>query len=361
MPKVKVDLPNNSYMIEIGYDILGQIGQEIAEFNFSKQLLLITDDNVEKLYADTVQVSLKQQGYFVETFVIPAGESSKSFDMAKEIYTKAIKMGLDRKGAIIALGGGVVGDLAGYIASTYLRGIPFIQVPTSLLAQVDSSVGGKVAINHELGKNLIGSFYQPKKVLIDLKCLETLPKREIISGMAEIIKYGFIYDQNLFSYLSANSQQLMALNFECLAKVVSRSCEIKADVVRQDEKEANLRAILNFGHTIAHAIESNTKYKLYTHGEAVGIGLYGAVLLSHYHEMVDVNTVRVTKELLEKFELPLQAKQCNVDTLFEIVGRDKKAVNGKVKWILLAEIGKVIISDQVSTEQIKKVLHEIVV
>ena len=157
MPKVKVDLPNNSYMIEIGYDILGQIGQEIAEFNFSKQLLLITDDNVEKLYADTVQVSLKQQGYFVEKFVIPAGESSKSFDMAKEIYTKAIKMGLDRKGAIIALGGGVVGDLAGYIASTYLRGIPFIQVPTSLLAQVDSSVGGKVAINHELGKNLIGS------------------------------------------------------------------------------------------------------------------------------------------------------------------------------------------------------------
>ena len=162
MPKVKVDLPNNSYVIDIGCDILADIGQSLSEFKFSKQLLLITDDNVAPLYSDTVKNSLINQGYSVDMFVIPAGESSKSFDMAKDIYTKAIKLGLDRKSAIIALGGGVVGDLAGYIASTYLRGIPFVQVPTSLLAQVDSSVGGKVAINHELGKNLIGSFYQPK-------------------------------------------------------------------------------------------------------------------------------------------------------------------------------------------------------
>lgn len=361
MPKVKVDLPNNSYVIDIGCDILADIGQSLSEFKFSKQLLLITDDNVAPLYADTVKESLIQQGYIVDIFIIPAGESSKSFDMAKDIYTTAIKLGLDRKSAIIALGGGVVGDLAGYIASTYLRGIPFVQVPTSLLAQVDSSVGGKVAINHELGKNLIGSFYQPKKVIIDLKCLQTLPKREIISGMAEIIKYGFIYDKILFDYLVSGSDLLMDIDLESMAKVVARSCEIKADVVRQDEKEANLRAILNFGHTIAHAIESNTKYKLYTHGEAVGIGLYGAVLLSYYLEMVDLSVVEQAKEILQKFKLPLQAEQCTVEELFEILGRDKKAVNGKVKWILLDEIGKVIISDQVSEENIRKVLAEICV
>lgn len=359
MPKVKVDLPNNSYIIDIGCDILDKIGQALSEFKFSKQLLLITDDNVAPLYSDTVKNSLINQGYSVDMFVIPAGESSKSFDMAKDIYTKAIKLGLDRKSAIIALGGGVVGDLAGYIASTYLRGIPFVQVPTSLLAQVDSSVGGKVAINHELGKNLIGSFYQPKKVIIDLKCLQTLPKREIISGMAEIVKYGFIYDKNLFQYLLDNSNSLMNIDLESMAKVVARSCEIKADVVKQDEKEANLRAILNFGHTIAHAIESNTKYKLYTHGEAVGIGLYGAVLLSHYLGMVESTIVEQTKMILNKFELPLQAEQCKVEELFEILGRDKKAVNGKVKWILLDEIGKVIISDKISGDNIRKVLTEI--
>ncbi|MBQ1920423.1 MAG: 3-dehydroquinate synthase, partial [Selenomonas sp.] len=269
MRKVSVDLGPKSYDIFIGYGIDAEIRDFVSRAAFSGQGLIVTDTNVGPLYGSWLQSLLQAAGLKTELAVIPAGESSKSLKTADELYTKAIELGLDRKSPIFALGGGVVGDLAGFIAATYMRGVPFIQVPTSLLAQVDSSVGGKVAVNHLLGKNLIGAFYQPQAVFMDLNCMRTLPEREMATGLGEVIKYGVIYDQDFFRYLEENQAAITAREPEALTHIIARSCEIKAAVVSQDEQEAGLRRILNFGHTIAHAIEKETGYSRYNHGEAV--------------------------------------------------------------------------------------------
>jgi len=360
MCKVRVDLGTESYEILIGTKLTENIRTFVSQASFSKTVLVISDENVGPLYGHALLDLLKQAGFHAEIIFVVPGESSKSLTVADGIYTKAIELGLDRKSPIVALGGGVVGDLAGFVAATYMRGVPFIQIPTSLLAQVDSSVGGKVAVNHRLGKNLIGAFYQPSAVFMDLDMLKTLPNREIYTGLAEIIKYGIIYDQEFFSYLDQHAEQILALDPTVLSHIIHRSCEIKAEVVSQDEKESGLRIILNFGHTLAHAIESETNYDVYNHGEAVAIGMYGAARLSCKLGLIQASDVERVKNMLQKFHLPIKAQQCTVDGLFKSIFHDKKAVNGKVKWVLMESIGKVRTMTGISDDLVQDIMAEII-
>ncbi len=341
MRKVRVALGEESYDIVIGYGLEQELRAFVQGAGFSRQAMLVTDSNVGPLYGETVRAILEAGGLSVTVVTIPAGESSKSLAVAEKLYTRAIELGLDRKSPIFALGGGVVGDLAGFIAATYMRGVPFVQLPTSLLAQVDSSVGGKVAVNHALGKNLIGAFYQPEAVFMDLAMMETLPKREIYTGLGEIIKYGIIYDADFFSYLEQHADAVLALEQEAAVHMIARSCEIKAAVVSQDEKESGLRRILNFGHTMAHAIEKETGYLRYNHGEAVAIGMVGAADISARLGMIEEADVARVTALIERLHLPTVAEGCTVDAMYQDIFHDKKTINGKVNWVLMEGIGEV--------------------
>ena len=357
---VPVELGKNSYDIYIGNGLEQQIGDFCQQAGFSGKGLIVTDTNVGPIYGQWLQNLLRQAGLQVEVYEIPAGESSKSMKMAETLFTKCIETGMDRKSPVFALGGGVVGDLAGFVAASYMRGVPFVQVPTSLLAQVDSSVGGKVAVNHPLGKNLIGAFYQPKVVFMDLNTLQTLPKREIYTGLGEIIKYGIIYDAEFFKYLEDNIEQIACLDNDAAAHMAARSCEIKAAVVSQDEKELGLRAILNFGHTAAHAIEKNTGYTTYNHGEAVAIGMVCAAYISKSLGMIDQRVVDRVISLILKLHLPIKAQGCTVEDLYRDIFHDKKTVGGKVKWILMKSIGQVCGNSNVPEEIVKGAMKKIV-
>ena len=360
MRKVSVDLPSNGYDILIGEGLETEAASFLAEGGFSSRALIISDTNVGKLYGDKITELLRRAGKQPSSHLVAAGERSKSLEEAERVYTKAIEAGLDRKSVILALGGGVVGDLAGFIAATYMRGVPFVQIPTSLLAQVDSSVGGKVAVNHRLGKNLIGAFYQPKRVFIDLACLSTLPRRELSTGLGEIVKYGVIYDEALFSYLEEHAEEVLAMQLSAMEHLVVRSCEIKAEVVSQDEREAGLRAILNFGHTMGHAIEKETRYVRYNHGEAVAVGMMGAAYLSREMGLVGDEEVARIRGLLEKFSLPTQAEGCTENGMYAAIFHDKKAVDGKVKWILMEGVGRVKAVSDVPEDAVRKCMRMII-
>lgn len=353
MQTVKVNLGAKSYNIFIGENIFGELKKFIAESDFTEKILVVTDTNVFKTCANE----------FINNFeiaVIPAGETSKNLNEAEKLYTKAIEIGMDRKSLIIALGGGVVGDLAGFVAATFMRGINFIQVPTTLLAQVDSSVGGKTAVNHALGKNLIGAFYQPRAVFTDLKSLKILPEREIKSGLGEIIKYGVISDENFFAYLENNVEKILARDIEVMRKIICRSCEIKAEVVGADEKESGLRRILNFGHTIAHVIEEETLYKKYRHGEAVAVGMLGAAIISNKLGKISAADVMRLKNLLERLNIPTTCANLDIDEMYNAMFRDKKTVGGKINWVLMKKFGGVEISENVPADIVKNALKELV-
>ena len=344
---VRVELGADSYDIVIGR----KLGKAVIDFvrskGYSEKALLVTDSHVKPLYAEQIAALLTEAGLHPVIYSIPAGESSKTLAAAEEIYTCIIEHGLDRRSPVFALGGGVVGDLAGFVASTYMRGVPFVQLPTSLLAQVDSSVGGKVAVDHALGKNLIGCFYQPDAVFIDLNLMTTLPQREIATGLGEIVKYGIIYDAAFFAFLEQHLGDVLALEPSAAIHMIARSCEIKAAVVSQDEKEAGLRRILNFGHTMAHAIEQETGYTCYNHGEAVAIGMVGAADLSHRLGLVDEATQARVVALIERLGLPTKAEGCTVDAMYQNIFHDKKTVNGKVHWVLMDAIGHTVVKDDV--------------
>ena len=360
MRKVRVDLPENGYDILIGENLEEEIASYFAEAGFSSRVLILSDSNVGKVHGEKFAEMLRRVGKQPSVLLVPAGEGSKSLSEAERAYTKAIEVGLDRKSVIVALGGGVVGDLAGFIAATYMRGVPFVQIPTSLLAQVDSSVGGKVAVNHRLGKILIGAFYQPKRVFIDLHCLTTLPRREISTGLGEIVKYGVIFDEEFFEYLEEHAEAILALQPETVEHLVVRSCEIKAEVVTKDERELGLRAILNFGHTLGHAIEKETRYVRYNHGEAVAVGMMGAAYLSREMGLIENSEVARLRALLEKFSLPTQAEGCTEDGMMAAIFHDKKAVDGKVKWILMEAVGRVRAVTDVPEPTVRKCMRMIV-
>jgi len=358
MRVVQVSLGDRSYAIKIGEGLLSRLGVECAALKLGQRCAVITDSNVGKRYAPAVLKSLTASGFAPVLITIPAGEKSKRVAMVEECYNRLAAHRLERKSFIVALGGGVVGDLAGFVAATYLRGVPFVQVPTTLLAQVDSSVGGKTGVNLKAGKNLVGAFYQPRLVLCDLDTFKTLPKREFVSGLGEVVKYGIIYDSVLFAQLEFNLPKLLHRDPALLASVVARCCEIKAEVVGQDETESGLRAILNFGHTVGHAIENSSGYGKYLHGEAISIGQVAAAKLSHAVLGLPSDEVARIEKLLVQAGLPVKIKlsAARRQHLLAAMRLDKKVSGGEIKFVLAQKLGRVKFGCKVPAEQLAKVL-----
>lgn len=337
MYNLEVNLPQKKYSIIIKKGILGNIGQEIKKIYKNKKIAIITDSNVEGLYGEKIINELNKYDFKTKTIVIQPGEKSKSLESAKDIYEKLLDFEITRGDMIIAFGGGVVGDLAGFAASTLLRGIPFIQIPTSLLAQIDSSVGGKVAVNLPQGKNLVGSFYHPEAVFIDPDLLRSLDKRFLYDGMGEVIKYGCIRDKKLFDKLmNIETEDELFNNIE---DIILSCCGVKRDIVERDEKDKGERMLLNFGHTIGHAIEKNFNYTKYTHGEAVAIGMYNITKKSEEMDITNGNTAAVIKKILIKYNLPYEMPTVEREKLIKAIGLDKKNKGNKLNIVLLKEIG----------------------
>lgn len=361
MRVVNVNLGKRSYPIKIGAGLLENLGRECEGIFGKGSCAIITDTNVGKLYAARAVESLSKSGFSPFVITIRAGESSKNLRVVERCYNELANKRVERRSFIVALGGGVVGDLAGFVAATYMRGIGFVQVPTTLLAQVDSSVGGKVGINLRSGKNLVGAFYQPGLVLCDLNTLSTLPQRELRAGLSEVIKYAVIYDEQMFGQLEKCIKDLVGKDAEKLGNIIARCCEIKADVVSQDETESGLRAILNFGHTIGHAIEAISGYKKYLHGEAVAIGQVAA---SHIATKVmgfaEADASRV-KELLRSAGLPVSIKLTSLQKkrLFDAMRLDKKVSGGEIKFVLPEKIGAVKWGQKVPMPVIEEALDKL--
>jgi len=367
MEVVNVGLGERSYSINLGKGLLLECGNRLPSLlsppykrggsgGAGRKIVVITNPIVSRLYGNTLKNSLTGAGFIANFVEIPDGEEYKTINTAIEIYDRLIDIKVERESPLIALGGGIIGDITGFVAATYLRGIPYIQVPTTLLSQVDSSIGGKTAVNHPRGKNLIGAFYQPKAVFIDIDTLKTLPKEEILCGVAEIIKYGIIRDSNFFEYLEDNIEKLINLNEDVLIHSIKRSCEIKADAVSKDEREAGLRAILNFGHTIGHAIESLTDYKKYRHGEAVAIGMVYAARLSLESGLCSNKDYERVANLITAAGLPIAIFGLDADAIIDSLYLDKKVKEEKIRFILMNGIGSVEIKSDITNELIRKVL-----
>jgi len=357
--KLSVPLGERSYNIHVGYDVLHQLPSALLQLDLKGKAMVVTNPAINSIYGDPLCRCMREAGFETRTEEIPDGEGYKSLEMAHTLYDSLVTHGFERKSLIVALGGGVIGDLAGFVAATFMRGVPYVQVPTSLLAQVDSSVGGKVAVNHSKGKNLIGAFYQPNLVWIDTKTLETLPKRQFFSGLAEVTKYGVVADEQLFRYSEDNAWQLKGLNQEILQEVIARSCSIKAKIVAGDEREEGLRIILNYGHTIGHALETITNYEFYTHGEAVSIGMTSSMMISQKMGLTGDEESRRQMRLLETFNLPTTIRgDIQIDALLETLRRDKKILGGRIRFVLPKAIGRVLVMDQVPTGILREVLGE---
>ena len=359
MHTVKVPLANRSYPIHIGAGLLANLGKHCARLKLGQHCAVISDATVARRYRKPALASLKAAG--IEPIFIsqPAGEQAKTLKNVQACYDQLAKHRIERGSFIVALGGGVVGDMAGFVAATYLRGIDFVQVPTTLLAQVDSSVGGKVGVNLLAGKNLVGAFHQPKLVLCDLDTLRTLSEREFRAGLAEVIKYGIIYDAKLFARLESELPKLQKQHPATLTAVIARCCQIKAEVVGQDEKETGLRAILNFGHTLGHGLEAISKYGKYLHGEAISIGQVTAAKISQAQtDLPEKDTVRITT-LFENAGLPTQVKLTPAQTrrLFTAIQLDKKVTAGQINFVLAKKIGQVITGQKVSPASICQSLN----
>lgn len=356
--KVSIKEEKFSYPIIIGDGVLDRLGKLMVEYYNGDKILLLSDKNVFSFYGDKIVSSMEHQGYQVIDYVVNPGEGSKSYSNLIKGYNILVENNFNRDNMIVALGGGVVGDLAGFLASTFMRGISFIQIPTSLLAQVDSSVGGKTAINHPAGKNLIGSFYQPRSVIIDPAILKTLPERELISGLAEVIKYGLISDREFIYFLKNNKEKVFNLEPETLISIIYTSCSIKAKIVSEDEKERGIRALLNYGHTIGHALEVVTGYKRYKHGEAVAVGMYAAAKISSRLSFIDKDELDMVRDILKLYHLPVSFQYDEgIKEVYDALFYDKKILNNKLRWVLLERIGKAFIEENVDEEIILKVLE----
>lgn len=357
MHEINVELGERSYRIAINSGILANLGKSLEGFGFSRKTAVVSNTTVFDLYGSRVVESMRDVGFEVTVIVLPDGEEYKNLSSVEQIYGEMLTAPLDRKSALIALGGGVIGDITGFAASTYMRGIDFIQIPTTLLAQVDSSVGGKTGVNHPMGKNMIGTFWQPRLVWIDIDTLRSLPTREFISGLAEVIKYGIIRDEGFFRFLEENRDRVLGLDNDTLSQVVQLSCEIKANVVSEDERESGLRAILNYGHTVGHAIETATGYKKYLHGEAVSIGMYAEAKLGRAIGLLDDSDLIRIKTLIEAYGLPSSLPEgVDFSLLLSSMKLDKKTISGDLTFILPEKIGSVRIQKGFSVKEIEKIL-----
>lgn len=358
---IPVSLPQHSYDIAIAPASLEQLGRHLQTLKASQKVLVVSNSTIFRHYGEHIISALHQAGFDVAHLIVPAGERYKTLSTVQKIYDAALAHRIERSSTFVALGGGVIGDMTGFAAATWLRGLNVVQVPTSLLAMVDAAIGGKTGVNHPQGKNLIGAFHQPRLVLIDPHVLKTLPTREFRAGMAEVIKYGVIWDSQLFEHLEAASQldRLTTLTDDLLHNILTRSCQAKAHVVSKDEKEAGLRAILNYGHTIGHAVESLTRYRLVNHGEAVGIGMVAAGQLAVKLGLWDEAANQRQRALIEKTGLPTQLPPgIAIDDILLSLQADKKVEAGQVRFVLPTQIGAAIVTDQVPNNTIRHVLQE---
>ncbi|USD65502.1 3-dehydroquinate synthase [Vibrio sp. SCSIO 43136] len=356
MERITVELGERSYPISIGAGLFS----DSAHFSQvkSQRVVVVSNVTVAPLYAQTVVSQFEAQGYQVSLLSLPDGEQYKTLDTFNTIMTFLLEGNYGRDVTLVALGGGVIGDLVGFAAATYQRGVDFIQIPTTLLSQVDSSVGGKTAVNHPMGKNMIGAFYQPKSVVIDTKCLSTLPEREFAAGMAEVIKYGIIYDQEFFTWLEENMASLVALDPQALSYAIARCCQIKAEVVEQDEKESGIRALLNLGHTFGHAIEAEMGYGVWLHGEAVSAGTVLAAKTAQMHGLINQAQFERIVTILKNANLPVNApNSMTFDDFIKHMMRDKKVLSGKLRLVLPTSIGTSKVVSDVPNQVIEQAIE----
>jgi 3-dehydroquinate synthase len=359
MIDVPVKLGARSYRIVVGAGALSQVGSELSRLKIGRKVALVTDPVILALHGPGVTRSLAAAGFDVSTVLLPEGESAKTLEVAASTWDRFLDAGLDRGSAVVALGGGAVGDLAGFAAATYMRGVNLVQLPTTLLAQVDASSGGKTAIDHPRAKNLIGSFYQPRLVLADTSTLLTLPERELRSGLAEVIKHGIVLDAAYFSEVERDSAALIRRDVATLERIVAGSCRLKASVVEGDEQEAELRHVLNYGHTIGHAIEAVTGYRRFAHGEAVSLGIAAEAGIAERLGLAKPGVRARQIRLLEAVGLPVRGVGAAPALVIETLGRDKKSRDGRVPFVLVPEIGAFRLVFDVPTATILDALAEL--
>jgi len=358
---VSVALGERSYEIAIGSDILGELGEALGRIGAGPKEMIVSTRRLWQPYGAAAQDSLMKSGFHVSVALIDDDEESKSLATVTSIYDKLVENELDRSSGIVAVGGGVIGDLTGFAAATFMRGIRFIQVPTTLLAQVDSSVGGKTGVNHPRGKNLVGAFHQPTLVWADVSTLRTLPQRELRSGQAEVIKYGVIADAGLFQMLQNDTRPFSRWENENLIEIVSRCCSIKARIVQEDERESGIRSILNYGHTVGHALETLSGYRYYTHGEAVAVGMAASARISHALGIAGEETVRAQESMLIDAGLPTRIdRPLSSRDIMQQLNRDKKTLAGHTRWVLPKNIGDVFVTDRVPPEVVEQTLQDMI-
>jgi 3-dehydroquinate synthase len=353
---IRVNLGNRSYDIRIGYSLLNQSGKLLKELGFGERVVIITDSRVRGLYSESLKQNLVKEQFQVNVLDIPEGEEQKSFNNAGKLFRELAEVFTERTTPILALGGGVIGDLTGFVAATYMRGVPLIQVPTTLLAQVDSSIGGKVAVDHGQLKNMIGAFYQPRLVIIDIATLKTLTRGEVTNGLAEIIKSAVIQDKELFSYLEDNLEEIQSYEESVLEQVVFKTARIKSGIVELDESDLGLRNILNFGHTVGHAIETTSDFVI-SHGHAISIGMVVASRISNSMGIFNDRELSQLVSLLEKAGLPTNLPDLPIKGIIRAMEHDKKIVAGKVRFILPRKIGEVFITEEVDHALLTSILE----
>jgi 3-dehydroquinate synthase len=356
MQTITVRLGDRSYDIVIGTGLLSELGERLKRIVPSARACLISDRTVFDLYGEQAERSLEKAGYAVARYVITPGDQSKSLSVAERIYDVLYEAQIDRRSPLVALGGGVVGDLTGFVAATWLRGVPFVQVPTTMEADIDASVGGKTAVNHAKGKNLIGAFHQPRMVLMDTQTLKTLSARDVRAGLAESIKHGMICDAEFFRLHEAQANRILALDESIIEKILARNCQIKAEVVSADERESGLREILNFGHTIGHAIEVWGGYERFRHGEAVALGMMGAGFIGCQMGRFEAQDFARLERIIEKFGLPTRQDDLDSDECIELMKRDKKSRAGTIRFVLPTAIGRVASFDDVPIDIMKEAI-----
>ncbi len=357
MRKIFLNLKNVKYPIYIGKGIFERFPQICRKYGIKPHLAVITDKIVANLYLDEFLKLMRKNGFYPEPVIVNAGESSKSLSVASKIYTDLIEMKLRRDETVVAFGGGVIGDLAGFISATYLRGVNLIHIPTTLLAQVDSSIGGKVGINHKLGKNLIGAFYHPVFIFTDVAFLKTLPKRELICGLGEVVKYGVIMDEEIFKTIETELEKILNFDLKIIEPLVFKSIQIKTSVVEKDEREKKLRMILNFGHTIGHGIEAGLNYRRLKHGEAVMLGIVGESFIAFKREILKKDEFERIKKLVFEIGINFPKKLLAKNIILKHIGYDKKIYSEKLNMYLPVEIGKMRFFDDVSFGEIEKAIE----
>ncbi|HWP81678.1 MAG TPA: 3-dehydroquinate synthase [Bacteroidota bacterium] len=355
--EIDVNLGERSYRIYVGRSMLSLLAPTMEKTGLDKQLAIITDKHVARLYLKPLEKHFAHFGWQGTSIVVPAGEEQKSLAMANTIYTDLLKAKVGKRSTIVALGGGVIGDLAGFVAATYHRGVGLVQVPTTLLSQVDSSIGGKTAVNHPLGKNMIGAFYQPRLVWVDMEYLQTLPEREIVCGLGEIVKYGVIRDEQLFAFLERNVDHVLKLDHEAVAYVQNTCCSIKAWVTSEDERESGLRMILNFGHTVGHALEAAGAYRILKHGEAVLLGMMAESFIANRLGMISSDIFERIAGLVRRIPIKARYRSLKLPAILKAMAYDKKSLSGKKRFMLPTRIGEVKAVEGVDENLIQKSLE----